>query len=274
MSGRHDGIGNMDARRIVAELGGRWHGDSGVARCPAHDDREPSLSIKKTDEGRLLWHCHAGCSQEAVAAALNARGLLDNASNRERKRTPRRAISKVYDYLGPDGELLYQVVRKHPKTFRQRRPDGKGGWIWNLKGVPSVPYRLPDLIAAKTDQVFVTEGEKDAYALAELGLVATCNPGGAGKWQDHFKGYFEDKRVVVLPDNDEPGRAHAKAVVRFLIDTRKELLARLHELRGKNLACWCSIFDRDGQRVPCHGDPLLELANPGLAVGCELSADG
>ena len=80
--------------------------------------------------------------------------------------------------------------RRHPKTFRQRRPDGKGGWIWNLKGVPRVPYHLPDLIAAKTDQVFVVEGEKDADALAQMGLVATCNSGGAGKWLNDFKEHF------------------------------------------------------------------------------------
>ena len=72
-------------------------------------------------------------------------------------------IVASYDYTDEFGTLLFQVVRLAPKTFRQRRPDGKGGWIWNLEGVTRVLYRLPDLMEALAleRRVFVVEGEKD-----------------------------------------------------------------------------------------------------------------
>jgi hypothetical protein len=87
-----------------------------------------------------------------------------------------------YDYKDAGGTLLFQVVRFDPKDFRQRRPSGSGGWIWNLKGVDRVLYRLPELLKAPpTTPVYVCEGEKDVDTLRAHMLVATCNPGGAAK---------------------------------------------------------------------------------------------
>ena len=126
---------------------------------------------------------------------------------------PRGRIVAAYDYFDADGALAFQVVRMAPKDFRQRRPDGAGGWVWKMKGVALVPYRLPDLMAAPPNApVFVVEGEKDADALHALGLVATCNPGGAGKWQPEFGQWLRGRDVVVLPDNDDAGEAHARDV--------------------------------------------------------------
>ena len=127
-------------------------------------------------------------------------------------------IVATYDYTDECSELLFQVARLHdPKDFRQRRPDGRGRWEWKTKGVRQVPYRLPELIAGQTGgPVFIVEGEKDADALAGLGLVASCNPGGAGKWRPEFSRYFEGADVVVIPDNDEAGRDHARAIVQNL----------------------------------------------------------
>lgn len=124
-----------------------------------------------------------------------------------------RRIVATYDYQDEAGELVYQVVRYEPKDFRQRRPDGKGGWQWSTKGVRHVPYRLGELRAAVGRRtVFVAEGEKDVDNLRRLGVVATCNPGGAGKWPPHFAAWFKGADVVILPDNDEAGRKHAEAV--------------------------------------------------------------
>ena len=100
-----------------------------------------------------------------------------------------------------------------PCEFRQRRPDGRGGSVWGLRGVERVPYRLPELLGAVADRlVFIPEGEKDADNLVKLGLVATCNSEGAGKWRPHFARYFVGRDVVILPDNDDPGRKHAASV--------------------------------------------------------------
>jgi putative DNA primase/helicase len=132
---------------------------------------------------------------------------------------PSRRIVATYDYRAADGELVFQVVRYEPKDFRQRRPNGKGGWIWKLGDVPPLPYRLPELLGASAAEVLICEGEKDAGNVAALGLAATCNPGGAGKWPDGFGRYFAGRHVVILPDADEAGRKHARDVVRKLEGT-------------------------------------------------------
>jgi RecA-family ATPase len=151
----------------------------------------------------------------------------DNASNANSQHK----IVASYDYTDEFGTLLFQVVRFAPKTFRQRHPDGKGGWIWNLEGVTRVLYRLPDLEAfARERRVFVVEGEKDAETLARLGIVATCNPGGAGKWRDAYTDQLAGADVVVLPDHDKAGRDHAEAVARSLVG--KAARVRLLELPG------------------------------------------
>ena len=121
----------------------------------------------------------------------------------------------TYDYRDEHEGLLFQVVRKPGHRFLQRRPNG-GDWIWSLGDVQRVPYRLPQLIAAETDAlVYVCEGEKDVDNIRALGLVATCNPGGAGKWREAYSVFLADRDVVILPDNDEPGREHAAMVERL-----------------------------------------------------------
>lgn len=70
----------MRAEALTRALGGRWHGRYGSARCPAHDDKRPSLSIAEGDDGRLLCHCHAGCEFASIMAGLGDRGLADQLS--------------------------------------------------------------------------------------------------------------------------------------------------------------------------------------------------
>ncbi len=124
----------------------------------------------------------------------------------------------TYDYRDEVGTVLFQTVRLHPKDFRQRRPDGRGGWIWDLKGVRRVLYRLPELIEAiksgrKVKIVFIVEGEKDVDRLRALNEVATCNPMGAGKWRDEYAESLRGFEIaVVITDKDDAGRAHAKQV--------------------------------------------------------------
>jgi hypothetical protein len=65
----------MTAEAIAKALGGRKAGSGWTARCPAHDDRTPSLSIRDADDNKVLVHCHAGCDQERVIAMLQALGL-------------------------------------------------------------------------------------------------------------------------------------------------------------------------------------------------------
>jgi 5S rRNA maturation endonuclease (ribonuclease M5) len=130
-----------------------------------------------------------------------------------------------YDYRDKDGKLSYQVVRDQNKDFKQRRPDGKGGWINNLKGVNPLLYRLPETIEAvsKGETVYIPEGERDVDNLTRLGLAATTNSGGAGKWQDSFSDHLIGADVVILPDNDDPGRKHRDKVAKSLQGKAKSI---------------------------------------------------
>jgi hypothetical protein len=121
----------------------------------------------------------------------------------------------THDYRDESGALLFQVVRKPNKVFRQRRPDGRDGWVWNLQGVRLVLYRLPELLAADpAEPVFVVEGEKDVDGLRALGFAATTNPQGPGKWLAEYSVALRGRQVVAIPDNDGAGRSHMEEVAR------------------------------------------------------------
>jgi hypothetical protein len=160
----------------------------------------------------------------ANGAAVEWLGGLTGAGELQRDVSHRHIIA-THDYRDERGELLFQVCRFEPKDFRQRRPDGRGGWTWNLTDTRIVPYRLPELIAS-TGTVYIVEGEKDADRLASLGLTATCNPMGAGKWRGDFRDHLRGRVVVILPDNDDAGRAHTEQVAASLhpVVSRVEIL--------------------------------------------------
>jgi hypothetical protein len=130
-------------------------------------------------------------------------------------------IIATFDYRDEQNRLLFQVCRTVGKRFWQRRPNGHDQWINNIKGVRRVLYRLPELINS-TETVFIPEGEKHVDRLLELGLVATCNPGGAAgskkksKWRDDYNEFLRNRDVVILPDNDAPGQSHAEQIARNL----------------------------------------------------------
>ncbi len=141
-----------------------------------------------------------------------------------------RKVAATYSYHDKHGRLAYQVIRYEDKDFTQRRPvDGK--WVWNLTGVTPLPYRLPDLLKAPDDAtVYVTEGEKDADNLADRGLVATTNSGGACNWKEDLNQYFAGRDVVILPDNDKKGKEHAEQVRDHLKGIAKDV--RIVHLEG------------------------------------------
>ena len=188
------------------------------ARCPAHDDGNPSLSASAGTDGRALVFCQAGCSTDDVLVALKltAAELFPPDTDR---RDGRAEPVATYDYVDEIGRLLSQVVRMAPKGFWQRRPDGNGGWVKNLGNTRRVLYRLPEVLAAVAAgrTVYVVEGEKDVEAVVGCGEVATCNSGGAGKWgAEHARALYGAEVVVVVADKDDAGRAHAVQVAKSL----------------------------------------------------------
>lgn len=183
------------------------------AVCPGHNDKKASLSIREA-EGKILLHCFASCKLEDILKplSLDVRDLFLNGHRPEA--APGRQIVATYDYVDAAGKLLFQTVRYFPKDFKQRRPDGKGGWIWDLKGVGTVPYRLPEVLEAiaRLETVYVAEGEKDVDTLRKLRLTATCNPMGAGKWRKSYSEILRGADLVIIPDKDKAGWAHAQSV--------------------------------------------------------------
>jgi hypothetical protein len=206
------------------------NGNGYVACCPAHDDNKPSLSLKEGDKGGILVKCFAGCATEDVlaAAGLSMGDLMPNA----------RLEVATYSYHDAAGKLRHETVRYDPKEFRQRRPDGRGGWVWNLQGVDRVPYRLRQLRRADRSKfVFLPEGEKAAERLAAEGLVSTAIVGGANApWLDSYTAEFKDRHVVLLPDNDDPGRK------------------RVHRFAAKLAGTAKSVRILDGLTLPPKGD--------------------
>jgi hypothetical protein len=204
--------------------------DGWKALCPAHDDHRQSLSVKAGHKQPIVVTCHAGCTRESVLTALSLTFSDISSDNGPRPRPVRRrpaapvqTLVAAYDYRNRDGHVVYQAVRYDPKDFRQRRPDGQGGWIWNMDGVERVPYRLDEIAlwcSLGTTTVIVTEGEKDADALWDLGIPATTNVAGvAGGWKDTDTAALVAvgvTTVIVIPDNDDPGRAHAGRTVASL----------------------------------------------------------
>ena len=203
--------------------------------CPIHRGEGDNFAVR-SETGE--WFCHSACGRggslidlemelsgadfKAAKAEIFLRsggaGLKPfslNGGGRPRPQPLR--IVAVYGYTDESAQLLFEVVRMDPKTFRLRQPNGKGGFISNVKGVRLVLYRLAELLRRESETIFICEGEKDVHSVEALGLLATCNPMGAGKWRPEYSDMLRGRSVVMLPDNDEPGRKHAAVVAADLL---------------------------------------------------------
>jgi hypothetical protein len=202
-------------------LGGEVSGDEIVCPGPGHTAKDRSLSVKIGRDGEPIVHSFCPADNDLECKDF-ARKLLGMEPFKPKGNGKASSTKRHFDYPGPDGALLYQVEREDlpdgGKKIRQRRPDGKGGWVWNLGGVHPVPYRLPELLEALAHgrTIVIAEGEAKADLLWSWNVPATYNSGGAGKWRAHHSAYLAKGArsagadVVILPDNDEPGRRHAE----------------------------------------------------------------
>lgn len=179
--------------------------------CPAHTDRNPSLSISSGEKQELVLHCHAGCDYDDIHKALRSRLKL---------------LDTTYLYKNAHGKIIGRVKRTYDndgnKNFYQQVPNGtswKNGSSVELK---HTPYRLPELLAAIENgkRIFIVEGEKDVDRLFDEGHTATCNAQGAGKWTDeHSKWLAGAKRIFIVRDKDDAGSRHAWAVFDSIEET-------------------------------------------------------
>jgi putative DNA primase/helicase len=206
--------------------GGDWRG-----ACPIHGGDNPLNFSVKPDTGE--WFCHSQCDcggdvfafiesvkQIGFSEAVDFVGKWAGTPSQmvTPKSTDPGRIVATYDYVDASGTLVYQVLRIEPgpqgerKTFRQRRPNGQGGWISNLQGVSRVLYRLPEVLAAikAGKPIAIVEGEKCADELWDLGVPATTNAMGSEKWDQSYVETLTGASLYILPDNDPPDKRGIK----------------------------------------------------------------
>ena len=233
----------------------RANGTSAMAQCPAHEDRDPSLSLRRI-EGSVLVHCHGTCSTDDVLAALGlaARDLYDDPAGAS------------YAYTDRAGATLRSVHRSPDKRFRQSG---------DTRGAATL-YRLPRVVEAVTagTTVYVVEGEKDVHALESVGAVATTSPMGAGKWHKVDATPLHGGHVVVVADRDDAGRRHAAAVLGSLTGKAGSLTLVLPKA-GKDAADHVAAGHGLGELVPAElPDDDAEAAEMDAAAAFARAVDG
>ncbi len=237
-------------------------GQEWKARCPAHEDRTPSLSIGQGEDGRALLFCHAGCPVESIVSAL---GLsLANLMPGDKTPDPRPALgvsvpspvsppqiytkaqdavdhlerrngsrTEMWTYHDAQGEPVGLVLRwDRPGGGKDIRPVSRNGTGWTIGGMPRPRplYRLPELRAA--GRVYVCEGEKAADAVRSLGLISTTSPHGSKSAGKTDWSILAGKDVVVLPDNDDAGEEYAQSVEKILASLNPPPSVRIVNLPG------------------------------------------
>jgi hypothetical protein len=246
---------------ILAEVksrGGTPLGDEFRYRCSQsdrheHGDAHPSARWNPVKKAFFCDVCGEGggwTKLERLFGLVPETRQVRRATERQEAvslaRKPTTPDVAIYQYRDLAGTVRFEVVRKRDKSFSQRRPDPEkpGAWKWDLDGVERVPYKLPELLAARpSETVYIVEGEKDADAIAARKGVATTNPGGAGKWIEPFSLYLTERSVVVLSDNDEPGRRHVERVANSISSVAASVkvigtFPGLEERTGADVSDW------------------------------------
>jgi AAA domain len=241
-----------DLERVAKLLGGEVRAGQVLAPGPAHSTADRSMSVKPDPNAPDGFVVNSFAGDDPIACKDHVRQKLGlpkfkpnggrRRSTEEIERIAREAVTAAaksepksragvvvatYDYNDEHGKLLYQALRYEPKDFRQRRPDGNGGWIWELED-RRVLYRLPELLKYPDATVFFTEGEKDAERIISLGHCATTV--AHGKWTSECAEALAGRDVWIIEDNDDKGRKRAREAAEALDGTAKSI--RVVQLPG------------------------------------------
>jgi hypothetical protein len=296
----------MDLRTLQRALGGVITGGQLLCPGPEHSAADRSLSVKidsNAPDGFVV-HSFAGddpieckdyvrtkagfepfkpggnngkqrASDDAIERALMAAVNMSSTTDKPR-------VVATYSYTDAAGTLLYQVLKYEPKTFRQRRPDGNGGWIWKLDDVPRVLYRLPELLKYPDATIFITEGEKDADRVASLGHCATTV--ASGRWTSECVQALTGRDCIILQDKDdkrggEPGRTKALNAATALHGTVKSIRIVLLPGLGGDINDVSDWLDQDPRRSEklvniCFDTPVWTPDRAMALTGCVAEAMG
>lgn len=282
-------MSSTDLQTLARALGGELSGGQVLCPGPGHSATDRSLRVKLDDGAPDGFVTHSFAGDDPIVCRDHVRKCLglepfkpNGGGHRQERATddmitkavlaaaraqgtatkPRGKIVATYDYRDEHGALLYQVVRYEPKDFRQRRPDGSGGWAWSA-GERRVLYRLPELVQFPDATVFVCEGEKDADRVAPLGHCATTVAGG--KWTDDCVKALAGRDILVLEDSDEAGRKKALAAAELLYGTANTVrIVRLPGLTGepnnKDVSDWLDASPRGADKFVdiCFDAPVWQ----------------
>ena len=221
------------------------------AKCPAHNDQNPSLSVEMGDDGKVLFHCFAGCPTDQIITGLGLswQDVFPQTNNGK----PRKAASPnkpfklgknvvaIYDYQDEKGEYVHSTVRFKPKKFMQGVRLKNGLFLAGLDTVEKTYlYRTPEVLKAieQGAPVYLVEGEKDVETLEKLGFVATTQPMGAGKWKPHYTEFLRGAEVFIIPDNDPPGKQSASKIYHEIKDAVKSVNILLIPEKYKDVSDW------------------------------------
>lgn len=205
--------------------------------CPAHADKNPGLNWCDGDSGNVIIKCHAGCSREAILAALG----IDNT-------TPRASLPKdngmIYQYYTAAGNYISEKVKNNDPGSKSRyvwrTKDGRGGYTMGRLKDQTYLYGLPELAGLqKDDTVYIAEGEKDVETLRRHGLVAVSGADGAGhgKFPKEVVPFFKDLNVVIFQDNDKVGKDYALEEARAIAPVTESI--KIIELQD----IWPEIYE-------------------------------
>jgi predicted P-loop ATPase len=260
-------IKDISAESVAKAVGGTIGRDGSIlCRCPIHEasgTHNPSLVLSITKTKRILFHCRSqNCDAKHFHAIRDH--LVQNCD------LPRSHVGGIrtdeeirYTYQHPDGTYSWTKTRYVTKSGKKRfraeawdvtakqwssgRPAG-AVLLFNLATIATI------LAACPTTKLLIVEGEKDATTAGELGVLATTNADGAGKWR------VEDtemliklgvQEVVVCPDNDAPGFAHGIHVAK----TFQPANVKVHWLELPGLGPKEDLSDWAPNQV--HSDALL-----------------
>src|SRR5262249_49504130 len=275
----------LSLQQIARALGGEVTGDQVRAPSPGHSAKDRSLSVKLDASAPDGFLVHSFTENDQIkckdyvrekaglpafkpngngngrhrASAADIAAMLVAATTSIESEPPAKArIVAMYPYTDADGNLLYQVVRLEPKSFRQRRPDGKGGWVWSVKDCRRVPYRLPELLQYPDGCVFVCEGEKDADRVAALNYCATTV--ACGDWTEDCIKVLAGREVLIFEDNDDAGRKKAYEAAQGLYGVAKTVrVVRLPGLPEKgDVSDWLDADTGNAGKLAdvCFNAPL------------------
>lgn len=269
----------MTAEEVAQRLQKPRRAGSGwSACCPAHDDKNPSLSISDGDKGVIVC-CHAGCSQDAVITALRAKDIditkKGNGTNgvhapefnaailAAAKKLPLDFLQSchvhdeggrvAFEYVTPDGE-------RHRTKYRAALSGNRGFSM--SKGEGLIPYGLWRLeqMLANDGRVVLCEGETDSLTLWHHGFTALGIPGST-QWRDEWASYLPtDAKIFVVVEPDDGGKAFEASFRRSKLAPRISFIHMDEPFKDPNvLHCeWPEAFVEKFEELMQDAEPAVE----------------